>query len=460
MRERTMDFDTVIIGGGQAGVPLSQALAGKGQRVALVERVHLGGSCVNFGCTPSKALIASAGIAHHAREARRWGIGVAGVTVDFKAVMDRARGFVSDAVRSLDESFADGSGPHLVRAHARLDGIAEGWFRIDAGGQALRARNVVLDTGTRSQMPDIDGLGDVEPITAENWIDLDALPQRLLMIGGSYLALEFGQAFRRLGAEVVVLQGGDSLAEREDPEVSDAIRDFLSKEGLDIRLGVRIERVERTGQGVRVHTDAGAVDGTHLFVATGRRPNTDDLGLHTVGVELTERGIVKVDERLSSSVPGLWAAGDIRGGPAFTHTAYADFTVLQDQIAGSRTRTTERVVPYAMFLEPELGRVGMTEADARKAGHRVRIGAKDMTTSGKAREVGQTEGFIKVVIDADTDLVLGAACLCHNGSEVVQSFIALMNAGVTARTMIDSVVIHPTIGEAAKNAVIAAYNHG
>ena len=460
MRERTMDFDTVIIGGGQAGVPLSQALAGKGQRVALVERVHLGGSCVNFGCTPSKALIASAGIAHHAREARRWGIGVAGVTVDFKAVMDRARGFVSDAVRSLDESFADGSGPHLVRAHARLDGIAEGWFRIDAGGQALRARNVVLDTGTRSQMPDIDGLGDVEPITAENWIDLDALPQRLLMIGGSYLALEFGQAFRRLGAEVVVLQGGDSLAEREDPEVSDAIRDFLSKEGLDIRLGVRIERVERTGQGVRVHTDAGAVDGTHLFVATGRRPNTDDLGLHTVGVELTERGIVKVDEQLSSSVPGLWAAGDIRGGPAFTHTAYADFTVLQDQIAGSRTRTTERVVPYAMFLEPELGRVGMTEAEARKAGHRVRIGAKDMTTSGKAREVGQTEGFIKVVIDADTDLVLGAACLCHNGSEVVQSFIALMNAGVTARTMIDSVVIHPTIGEAAKNAVIAAYNHG
>ena len=455
-----MDFDTAIIGGGQAGVPLSQALAAKGQRVALIERVHLGGSCVNFGCTPSKALIASAGIAHHAREARRWGVGVAGVTIDFKAVMDRARGFVADAVRSLDDSFADGSGPTLIRAHARLDGAAQGWFRINAGDRTLRARNVVLDTGTRSLMPEIDGLADVPIVTAESWIDLDALPQRLIMIGGSYLALEFGQAFARLGSEVVVLQGGDRLAEREDPEVSEAIRAFLSAEGLEIRLGARIERVERTGQGVRVHTEAGAVDGTHLFVATGRRPNTDDLGLDTVGVETSGHGIVAVDERLSSSVPGIWAAGDIRGGPAFTHTAYADFTVLQDQIAGSRTRTTKRVVPYAMFLEPELGRVGMTEAEAREAGHRVRIGRKDMSTSGKAREVGQTTGFIKVVIDADTDLVLGAACLCHNGSEVVQVFIALMNAGATAQTMIESVVIHPTIGEAAKNAVVAAYDNG
>ncbi len=453
-----MEFDTAIIGGGQAGVPLSRALAGAGQRVALIEQTHLGGSCVNFGCTPSKALIASAGIAHHAREARRWGVGVTGVVVDFKAVMDRARGFASDAVRSLDKSFADGSGPRLIRTHARLDGAAAGWFRIDAGGDILRARNVVLDTGTRSLMPDIAGLGDVTPITAENWIDLDTLPQRLIMIGGSYLALEFGQAFARLGAEVVVLQGGDRLAEREDPEVSEAIREFLAAEGLDIRLGVRIDRVERTEQGVRVHTNVGAVDGSHLFVATGRRPNTDDLGLDTVGVETTRHGVVTVDEHLSSSVPGIWAAGDIRGGPAFTHTAYADFTVLQDQLAGSQTRTTERVVPYAMFLDPELGRVGMTEAEARSAGHRVRIGVKDMSTSGKAREVGQTTGFIKVVIDADTDIVLGAACLCHNGAEVVHAFIALMNAGATAQTMIDSVVIHPTIGEAAKNAVVAAYD--
>ncbi len=282
-----MDFDTAIIGGGQAGVPLSRGLAGRGQRVALIEREHLGGSCVNFGCTPSKALIASAGIAYHAREAARWGIGVSGVAVDFKAVMDRARGFVADAVRSLDDSFADQTGPTLIRAHARLDGAAEGWFRINAGDEALRARNVVLDTGTRSHMPDIEGLDDVPIITAENWIHRDVLPGRLVMIGGSYLALEFGQAFARLGAEVVVLQDGDRLAGREDPEVSEAIRGFLAAEGLHIRLGARIERVERTAQGVRVHTQAGPVDGTHLFVATGRQPNTDDLGLDTVGVETT-----------------------------------------------------------------------------------------------------------------------------------------------------------------------------
>ena len=209
------------------------------------------------------------------------------------------------------------------------------------------------------------------------------------MIGGT-LALEFGQAFARLGAEVVLLQVGDRLAECQDPEVSEAIRGFLVAEGLDIRLGVRIDRVERTAQGVRVHTNAGAVDGSHLFAATGRRPNTDDLGLDTVGVETSRHGIVTADEHLSSSVPGIWAAGDMRGGPAFAHTAYADFTVLQDQLASSRTRTTERVVPYAVFLDPELGRVGMTEAEARRAGHRVRIGAKDMSTSGKAREIGQT----------------------------------------------------------------------
>jgi pyruvate/2-oxoglutarate dehydrogenase complex dihydrolipoamide dehydrogenase (E3) component len=278
-----------------------------------------------------------------------------------------------------------------------------------------------------------------------------------VVIGGSYLALEFGQAYARLGAEVVILQGGDALAEREDAEVSDAIGAILADEGIEIRLGAEITRVERTAQGVRVHLPHGAVDGTHLLVATGRRPNTDDLGLDTLGVKTDRKGMIEVDERLSSSVPGIWAAGDIRGGPAFTHTAYADSKVLEDQLAGSRSGTTTgRIVPYAMFLDPELGRVGMTEDQARKAGHRVKVGRKDMSTSGKARELGQPTGFIKVVIDAETDRILGASCLCPNGSDVVQVFVALMNAGATAGTMLNSVVIHPTIGEAAKNAVVDA----
>ena len=456
-----MDVDTAIIGGGQAGVPLARALADAGQQVALIERAQLGGSCVNFGCTPSKAFIASAKLAHQAAHAERWGLRIPTVEVDFAAVMARVRGLVADAVAELDRSFDGSRDPRVVRGHGRLAGRDDGLLRIEvddrAGGtRTVRARAVVLDTGTRSLMPAIAGLEAVPVVTAENWIDLDALPSRLVVIGGSYLALEFGQAFSRLGAQVVLLQSRDALAEREDPEVSAEIARILSAEGIEIRLGVRIIGVEPRRGGVRVHVEGGVVDGSHLMVATGRRPNTDDLGLDTLGVATTEQGMVCVDERLATDVEGVWAAGDIRGGPAFTHTAYADSKVLQDQIVGQRRMTSARIVPYAMFLDPELGRVGMTEAEARAAGYQMRIGVKPMTGSGKAKEVGQTDGFIKVVIDAETDRILGAACLCHGGSEVVQSFIALMNADATAQTMTRSVVIHPTIGEAAKNAVVDA----
>lgn len=452
-----MDVDVAIIGGGQAGVPLAPSLAEAGQQVVLIERVHLGGSCVNFGCTPSKALIASAQVAYEARNGERWGIRIPTVNVDFGVVMDRARGTVAAARNSLDDSIQQAANPCLIRAHGRLAGREDGRFVVESDAGRVRTRHVVLDTGTRSLLPDIDGLGTVPLLTAENWIDITVLPERLIVIGGSYLALEFGQAFSRLGSKVVVLQSGSALAEREDPDVSDVIAEFLEAEGLEIRLDVQIDRIEPTDGGIRVHVDGGVLEGTHLLVATGRRPNTDDLGLETLGVATDQHGMIEVDERLATTVAGVWAAGDIRGGPAFTHTAYADSKVVHDQIVGDGRMTTERIVPYAMFLDPELGRVGMTETEARKAGHAIRIGRKDMSTSGKAKEVGQTAGFIKVVIDAETDRFLGAVCLCHNGSEVVQVFIALMNAGAGAHTIMNSVVIHPTIGEAAKKAVVAAY---
>lgn len=452
-----MDVDVAIIGGGQAGVPLARSLADAGQQVALIEREHLGGSCVNFGCTPSKALIASARIAYEACHGERWGIRIPTVDVDFGAVMDRVRGMVAVAKGSLDESIRQAVNPHLVQAHGRLAGRDGGRLVVETESRRIRTRHVVLDTGTRSLLPDIDGLGTVPILTAENWIDMTVLPRRLIVIGGSYLALEFGQAFSRLGSNVVVLQSRKALAEREDPDVSEAIAGFLQAEGLEIRLDVDISRVERIEGGVRVHVAGGVLEGTHLLVATGRRPNTDDLGLETLGVAVTGHGTIEVDDRLATNVDGVWAAGDIRGGPAFTHTAYTDSKVVHDQIVGDGRMTTERIVPYAMFLDPELGRVGMTETEARNAGHAIRVGRKDMTTSGKAKEVGQTAGFIKVVIDAHTDQFLGAACLCHSGSEVVQVFIALMNARAGAQTIMNSVVIHPTIGDAAKNAVVAAY---
>ena len=452
-----MEIDIVIIGGGQAGVPLARGLAKAGRQVALVERVHLGGSCVNFGCTPSKAMIASAGIAHYARQAAQWGVHVPAVAVDFAAVMDRARRIVAESKTSLDDSVHDSPNPRLIDGHGRLAGRVDGRLCVEVGAERLLASHVVLDTGTRSRMPDIPGLDSIPLLTAENWIDMTMLPERLVIIGGSTLALEFAQAFGRLGAKIVILQSGRALAEREDPDISDAIAGFLRAEGIETHLGVDITRIERTGDGVRVHGDGLIVQGTHLLVATGRLPNTDDLGLDTIGIPTTKQGMIAVDHRLATNIEGVWAAGDIRGGPAFTHTAYADHQLLLDQIAGDGRRTTQgRIVPYAMFLDPELGRVGMTETEARAAGHRVRVGIKPMTTSGKARETGRTAGFIKLVIDADSDRFLGAACLCESGAEVVQIFTALMHAGVTASDSLGAIAIHPTIGEAAKNAVVDA----
>ncbi|MBE7213386.1 MAG: FAD-dependent oxidoreductase, partial [Gluconacetobacter diazotrophicus] len=332
-------FDTIVIGAGQAGVPLSRVLAGRGQRVALVERARPGGSCVNFGCTPTKAMIASARIARQVRTAAAWGVQVSGSAVDFPAVMRRVRGLVSDAVSSLERDLGGAGDPVLVRGEARLDGREGqgGPIRVsvhgDAGIESFSARNVVLDTGTRTAIPDLPGLDADRPdprlVTAETWVDLDVLPARLLVLGGSTLGLEFAQAFSRLGAAVTVLQDGHRLAPQEDPDISEAIRDILRAEGLQVRLGVAVERVEWRPDGVRLHLrDGGTVDGSHLLVATGRRTNTGSLGLDTLDLEPDEHGRVPVDDRLRTPVSGLWAAGDITPGLQFTHLAYADHAVI------------------------------------------------------------------------------------------------------------------------------------
>ena len=455
----TIEIETAIIGAGQAGVPLARALAGAGRRAALVERNHPGGSCVNWGCTPSKAMIASSRLAAQARRASEWGIRIPEVEVDFAAVMDRARGMVEDARGDLEKGLASEPDIRLVRGHARLDGREGGRFRLRVGDETLLAQRVVLDTGTRSARPPMEGLDGLPPerlIDAENWIGRRELPERVVFLGGGAIALEMAQAWRRFGAAVAIVESGPRLAEREDEEVSAELREALEAEGVAVRCGARAARVEPTAGGLRLHVEGGgALDATHLFVATGRQSNTDDLGLASIGLEPGERGEIAVDERLRTAVPGVFAAGDIRGGGQFTHTAYDDSRVLESQILGDGSRTTERILPYALFTEPELGRVGMTEAQARDAGHRVLVGRQPMTESGKAREIGRTRGFIKVVAEAGSRRILGAAALCESGSEVVQLFIELMNAGATADAMLRAVHIHPTLGEAAKNAVAA-----
>lgn len=484
----TLEAGTVIIGAGQAGVPLARALSDGGAgatrgNVVLIERDHAGGSCVNWGCTPSKAVIASARLAAQARRAAEWGVRVPRVEVDFLAVMDRARGLVAAARGELDADLRRRrrEALRLVHAEARLDGREHGGggggggrFRVRAttgGGDGehrlVLAERVVLDTGTRSLRPKLPGLDTVPLIDAETWIGLRELPRRLVFLGGGTIALEMAQAFRRFGAECAIVQLGPHLTEREDPDIADALREAMEREGIAVHLDAEAERAEAAGNGVRLHLRGGQViEGTHLFLAAGRQPNTDALGLDSVaGVRVSDKGIVEVDDLLRTGADGLWAAGDIRGGPQFTHMAYDDSQILIPQFldeaadaggdgGGGAPRTTRhRTVPYAIFTEPELGRVGLSETEAKARGIPVRVGRVDMSESGKAKEIGRPEGFIKVLLDPETDRIVGAAALCADGAEVVQLFVELMAAGATAQTMLDAVHIHPTLAEAAKNAV-------
>jgi pyruvate/2-oxoglutarate dehydrogenase complex dihydrolipoamide dehydrogenase (E3) component len=446
-------FDVAIIGGGQAGVPLAHALPGAGKRVLLVERKHLGGSCLNFGCTPTKAAITSARLAHLARRGADFGLRIPTVDVDFGAVIGRARNIVDAQRAATERGFAGKENPRLIAGHARLDGRDGERFRVVVEGQAFLADQVVLDTGTRSAIPPIDGIGDVDLIHAGNWLDTTELPARLIIAGGGVIALEMAQFYRRLGSDVAVIEMGPRIAATEDGDVAGLLLDLLEREGIEFHLEAKIERVEKRGGGIVVYiAERGSIAGTHLFVATGRKPNTDDLGLETVGLT-TNGGIIAVDARLATSVPRIWAAGDIRGGPMFTHTAWDDYRVIFSQLAGDGSRTTERVVPYAIFTDPEVGRVGMTEAQARQSGKEIKVVRFEIRRNAKAIEIGETDGFIKVIADAATGQLLGAAVVCHEAAELVHVYIDLMNARASYPVIRDAVYIHPTLAEAVQSAV-------
>lgn len=451
-------FDVLIIGGGQAGPSLADALARVGRRVALVERRHLGGSCVNFGCTPTKAAIASARVAHLARRGAEFGLNIPQVEVDFAAVMRRARAVALKSRAGLDAWMTSADNPLLLRGHARLEGRAESGFRVQVGDESVVAANVVLDTGTRTFVPPIDGLQTVAFIHAGNWLDLQALPESIAVLGGGAIGLEMAQFYRRMGSRVAVVEAVARIAAREDPEVSDALQGFLAAEGIEFHLGTTVERIEARENGVTLRLRGSAspmLSVSHVFVATGRKPNSDDLGLDTVGVAVDAHGFIQVDPRLGTTVRGIWAAGDVRVGPQFTHTAWDDYRILLSQLAGDRQRTTERIVPYAIFTDPELGRVGVTETEARRSGRPIKVGRFDMARNGKAAEIGETKGFIKVIADADSNRILGAAVLAVDAAELVHGYIDLMNADAPVTAMADAIHIHPTLMEAVQSAVAA-----
>lgn len=450
------DYDVLIIGGGQAGIPLAYKLAGAGRRVALAERKNLGGSCVNFGCTPTKAAIASAKVAHQARRGSEYGIEIPEVRVDFPAVIERAKGMAETSRSGIDSGFADSENPVLIRGHASFEDRNGDGFEVRVDERRVTAGEVVLNTGTRTTIPPIEGLDEIDYIDAGNWLEHVELPEHVAIVGGGVIGLEMSQFYRRMGSRVTVVAGSAGrVAPREDEEVSEAIQDILEEEGIEFLHNTRAEKVEKNGDGIRLALggdNPSELEASHLFIATGRTPNTGDLGLENIGLE-TEKGIVEGNERLQTGVEGVWVAGDIRGGPQFTHTSYDDFRVLFSQMAGDGAHTTDRVVPYAIFTDPELGRAGMTEREAREAGYEVEVMRFEMKKDGKATEIGETKGFIKVVADATNQQILGAAVLAAEGGELVHMYIDLMNAGAPIGVMRDAVHIHPTLAEAVQSAV-------
>ena len=416
-------FDVLIIGAGQAGVPLAHDLAKAGKRVALAEEKDLGGSCVNFGCTPTKAVIASARVAHLARRGKEFGLKIPTIEVDFPAVLERAKRILIESRIGLQQGFEKTDNPKLLHGSAHFDGREMNAFRVAVSDQSIVAEQVVLDTGTRSTIPPIEGLDKVDFICAENWLDTATLPEHLVIIGGAYIGLEMSQFYRRMGSRVTVIEGANQVAGHEDQDVASALQSSLEAEGIEFRLNTSVKRVESIQESVKLtvqdHSKSFPIATSHVFFATGRTPNTEDLSLETVGIKVCDRGIVEANDRLETNVEGVWVAGYIRGGPMFTHTSWDDYRILLSQLAGDGSRTRSRVVPYAIFTDPELGRVGITESEVQNSREEIKVARYEMKGNGKARELGETAGFIKVIINAKTNRILGAAVLASEGAELV-----------------------------------------
>jgi len=444
-------WDAIVIGSGQAGPFLAARLAEAGMRVALIEREHLGGTCVNDGCMPTKTLVASARAAHVARNAAVYGVQVpGGVSVDMKAVRARKDRIIEQSIANLTAWLGGIANLQLIRGHARFVGP----HAVEAGGQLLEAPRIFINVGGRAQLPDWEGIGSVPVLTNTSILQLDTLPEHLMVVGGSYIGLEFAQMYRRFGSRVTVFEYADRLIGREDPEVSDEVRAILEREGVNFQLLVReaVVAPAPSGTGIRVDLrssgEARSFEGSHLLAAVGRRPNTDGLDLERAGISTDARGFIPVDDQLRTQVPGVWALGDVNGRGAFTHTSYNDFEIVAANLLdGQARRLGDRIPAWALFIDPPLGRIGMSEAEVRASGRPALVGVLPMTRVGRARERGETQGFMKVLVDARTEHVLGASLLCIEGDEIVHSLLGLMAGGVSYRTMQRTVHIHPTVTE-------------
>jgi pyruvate/2-oxoglutarate dehydrogenase complex dihydrolipoamide dehydrogenase (E3) component len=450
-------LDAIVIGTGQGGKPLAADLARAGWRTAIVEKGRVGGTCVVAGCTPTKTMLASARVAYLARRAVEYGVRTGSVSVDLEVVRQRKR-------RIVDE-WSEGSQKGLQR-HANLELIlGEAWFvgirevevaLTDGGTRRLKSDHIFLNVGGRPRIPAIAGLDTVAYLTSTSIMELEEVPDHLLVLGGGFIGLEFGQMFCRFGAEVTIVQKGPSLIPREDADVTKAMREILEQEGVKVRTETEAVSVQSTGSGIDLHVRTGdkesVLSGSHLLVSAGRTSNADLLRLESTGLAVDERGWIPVNERCETKVEGIWALGDVTGAPPFTHTAYDDYRVIRvNLLEGKRRTTTDRLLPYALFTDPQLGRVGLTEREARDKGLDIRVAKLPMSRVARAIEVNETRGFMKAVVDNSTGRILGAAILGTEGGEVVSVLQMAMLGDLAYSVLRDSVIAHPTLAESLNN---------
>jgi pyruvate/2-oxoglutarate dehydrogenase complex dihydrolipoamide dehydrogenase (E3) component len=445
----TDSYDAVIIGAGQAGPPLAGRLTAAGMSVALIERKLFGGTCVNTGCIPTKTLVASAYAAHLARSATQYGVSTGGeVAVDMKAVKAR-KDTISTRARKGVESWLEGMERcTLYRGHARFLSPRE----VHVGTDRITSKRFFINVGGRALVPDLPGIDRVATLTNTSILELDLLPQHLVVVGGSYVGLEFAQMYRRFGAAVTVVEMAPRLIAHEDEDVSAAVEEILEAEGIAVRLNAECIRFAPRGAEIAVGLECASgpsvIIGSHVLLAVGRRPNTDDLGLDKAGVEIDARGYIVVDDGLRTSVPGIWALGDCNGRGAFTHTSYNDFEIVAANLLdGERRRVSDRIPGYALYIDPPLGRAGMTEAQARASGRPLLVGRRPMSRVGRAIEKGETQGFMMAIADAETHHILGAAILGTSGDEAIHGILDVMNARIPYTVLRGAVPIHPTVSE-------------
>jgi pyruvate/2-oxoglutarate dehydrogenase complex dihydrolipoamide dehydrogenase (E3) component len=455
----SQQYDAIIIGSGQAGNPLSMALAAAGMHTALIERKHVGGTCVNEGCTPTKTMVASGRVAYLARRASDYGVRTGSISVDLQRVRQRKRDIVDKFRNGSQARIEITANLELIFGDARFTGPKTVEVRTSDGAQRfLSAKYIFINAGTRASRPALDGLDNIPALDSTSIMELDTVPEHLLVLGGGYIGLEFGQLFQRFGSRVTIVQCGGQLLSDEDPDIAEEVAKIFQQDGIEVLLNARAIRVRQADGSIRLeveqqgHATALTVAGSHLLVATGRVPNSDTLNHTAAEIQTDERGFIKVNDHLETTASGVYALGDIKGGPAFTHISYDDFRIIRANLLEKKNASTRnRLVPYTVFIDPQLGRVGLTETEARAQNRNIRVAKLPMTSVARALETDDTRGFIKAIVDTETNQILGAAVLGIEGGEIMSAIEIAMMGKLPYTALRDGVFAHPTLAESLNN---------